>query len=84
MNPSNLLDLDRLGLDIVVQPFETAFPTVSGLLKATKRRIRTREVPIVDGDCSRFDLARHAQRSADVVSIDAGCRKSEFRPNWSF
>ena len=51
------VDLDSLGLQIIVQTLKSTFATISGLLDAAKWGVWCWEVPVVDGDCARFHQA---------------------------
>ena len=64
------INMNRLRLQIILNPFHTTFASIPTLLKSTKRRLRTRTKRTVNPHCSRLDLARHSQRPRDVRRID--------------
>lgn len=67
----HLLDLDGLGLEVVVQSLQSTLTAVTALLDATEGRVDAREVPVVDGDGAGLDLASDAEGTGDVVGVHA-------------
>ena len=70
---SNLLDLNSLRLEIIVQTLKTSLSAISRLFDSSEGSVYSREIPIVHGDRSSFDLAGNAERSADGPGVNACC-----------
>jgi len=68
----DLLDLDGLHLQIVIESLQAALSAVSRLFYTTERGIRRGEIPVVDRDCSCFNLPGDPECSADGTCVDAG------------
>ena len=67
------IDMNGLGLQVFLQALRTALPTITTLLVATERRLRTRVERRVDTDSSGLDLAGDAERAGDVGGVERCC-----------
>jgi len=66
------VDLDGLGLQILVETLETALTTVPGLLNTTEWSVWCREIPIVDSNGASFHVSCDTKGSANGAGVDAG------------
>ncbi|EME85578.1 uncharacterized protein MYCFIDRAFT_171482 [Pseudocercospora fijiensis CIRAD86] len=72
----DLLDLDRLGLQILIQTFKTTLTTIPRLLHTTEWSVRSREVPVIDRNGSDHETAVEFNHLPKISLTASGCSYS--------
>ena len=72
---SDSLYLYRLGLEVVVQAFQTALPTIPRLFNTTKWGAQGWKIPVVDSDAAGLNLAAHTKGAGNGFGVQTGFRK---------